>query len=156
LILLSDLNSNCKPSNPHSPLSSPLTASQHSAVSSLEACTTPARQARSRPPRPAAEGRHPTTLNSGKPGRVLPVLRLRAGILQPLTVSDGQGNHHGRLVFGQSHRSAAIARLQCAVLNVLTQPCGCAIQDFVSDPYVFAFGTTSAAYTLSCFGRISA
>jgi len=42
------------------------TAPVHAAVSSIEACPTPARAASSRPRTPAFAGRHPTNLNDGR------------------------------------------------------------------------------------------
>ena len=57
-----------EPSNPHSGLASP-SRTGHAAVSSLEACTTPARVASSRLVTPARQGRHRTTLNSSGSSR---------------------------------------------------------------------------------------
>jgi hypothetical protein len=48
--------------------------SPHAAVSSLEACATPARVASSRPRQPARQGRHRTTLNTPRPSASPPEL----------------------------------------------------------------------------------
>jgi hypothetical protein len=60
----------CKPHSIDLPAAR--TASDHSAVSSLEACTTPARRASLCLDRPADEGRHPTTLNTSGSSRTSP------------------------------------------------------------------------------------